>query len=105
MNMTLLQSFPDGLPVLDLHCDTAVELYLQNKSLDQNDLQIDLRRAPQTPPRNAFGMWGTTPTSGMPFRQTIPRALQRCSPISRTGRPIPPTGRKSACAKRATRFG
>ena len=49
MNMTLLQSFPDGLPVLDLHCDTALELYLQNKSLDQNDLQIDLRRAPQTP--------------------------------------------------------
>lgn len=31
--------------VFDLHCDTAVELYLQKKSLAKNDLQIDLERA------------------------------------------------------------
>ena len=32
-------------PVFDLHCDTAVELFLQKKSLARNDLQIDLERA------------------------------------------------------------
>ena len=32
-------------PVFDLHCDTAVELSLQNKSFRSNDLHIDLERA------------------------------------------------------------
>lgn len=32
-------------PVFDLHCDTAVELYLQQKSLRHNDLQVSLERA------------------------------------------------------------
>ncbi len=31
-------------PVFDLHCDTAVELSAQGKSLAQNDLQLDLAR-------------------------------------------------------------
>lgn len=30
---------------LDFHCDTIGECYLQNKSLSENDLHIDLRRA------------------------------------------------------------
>ena len=32
-------------PVFDLHCDTAVELSAQNKSLGKNDLHVDLDRA------------------------------------------------------------
>ena len=36
-----------AFPLFDLHCDTALELYLQQKSLAKNDLQVDLARASQ----------------------------------------------------------
>ena len=35
----------EQFPVFDLHCDTAVELSKQKKSLAANDLHIDLERA------------------------------------------------------------
>ena len=34
----------ERFPVFDLHCDTAVELSLQKKPWNSNDLQIDLDR-------------------------------------------------------------
>ena len=77
--MTLLQSYPEGFPVLDLHCDTAVELYLQNKSLLKNDLQIDLKRAPRGKKaylyRQFFGFCCVYDRSGKPRTQEDAEAL------------------------------
>lgn len=35
----------EKFPVFDLHCDTAVELWSQKKDWQENDLQLDLKRA------------------------------------------------------------
>lgn len=33
---------------IDMHCDTLLECYLQDKPLRENDLQIDLQRIKKT---------------------------------------------------------